>query len=459
MDLQQRLERYVEDGDVPGAVLGVLDGDEEHRHAAGVLNRRTGVATTTDSVFQIGSNTKVWTATQILQLVDEGRVDLDATVRTYLPDFAAREPRSAEELTVRHLLTHTSGIEGDVFDDFGGNDDAIERYVAAMADQGSVHDLDETWSYCNSGWVVAGRIIEVLRDQPWAAALRETIGAPLGMDALCVNAGEAILHRAAVGHVKPPGADELVVAPAWSLPQALAPAGLITTTIGDLLAFARMHLSEGAAPDGTQVLSPGSVKAMQTPQVECPAHELATHWGLGWMIRQVGDRTVIGHGGNTIGQSTHFVAIPDRGVAVALLTNAAGGARSEPTEALMRELVADLAGLELPARPTPSSGPAVGDLARFAGRYERLGVAYDVTAHDGQLEVTLTMSGPLAAGSGTEGPFTAALRPVDGEPSLFVMMIPEVAETWVPVRFYGEDAGGRTRFLHSGGRVTRRVTT
>ena len=97
------------------------------------LNKDTGVEATTDSVFQIGSITKVWTATVAMQLVDEGLLDLDAPVADVLPELRLADPDVAKRVTMRHLLTHTSGIDGDVFTDTGRGDDCLEKYVAQLA--------------------------------------------------------------------------------------------------------------------------------------------------------------------------------------------------------------------------------------------------------------------------------------------------------------------------------------
>jgi len=117
--LESALIEAIKAYEVPGAAVGLLKGDEVIEAAAGVLNLDTGVEVTTDSVFQIGSQGKTWTAAALMTLVDEGLVDLDAPLRTYLPDFKVADPEVSEAVTPRHLLTHTSGIDGDFFDDFG----------------------------------------------------------------------------------------------------------------------------------------------------------------------------------------------------------------------------------------------------------------------------------------------------------------------------------------------------
>src|SRR5712691_13322824 len=120
---------------VRGATLGLwLDG-QQYLAATGVLSTATGVPVTTDTLFQIGSITKPWTATMIMQLIDEGNLSLDTTIAQVLPGLRRLGvDGTAEQVTVRHLLTHTSGLDGDVFTDTGRGGDCVERYVDLLAD-------------------------------------------------------------------------------------------------------------------------------------------------------------------------------------------------------------------------------------------------------------------------------------------------------------------------------------
>ncbi len=152
--------------------------DQLVRGATGVLHAGTGVPTTVDAVFQIGSITKVWTATVIMRLVDEGKLSLDTPVVEVIPDLTLPTPEVTKGVTIRHLLTHTSGIDGDVFTDTGRGDDCLEKYVALLADAAQNHPLGATWSYCNSGYSVLGRVIEKLTGKTWDAALKEMLFEP-----------------------------------------------------------------------------------------------------------------------------------------------------------------------------------------------------------------------------------------------------------------------------------------
>ena len=133
---------------VPGASLGILrihsaDGstggrpDELVEAAYGFANAPARVEATTDTLFQIGSISKVWTATVAMQLVDEGKLDLDAPVVEVLPELQLADAEVTKTVTMRQLLTHTSGIDGDVFTDTGRGDDCVEKYVGLMSEQSS----------------------------------------------------------------------------------------------------------------------------------------------------------------------------------------------------------------------------------------------------------------------------------------------------------------------------------
>src|SRR5439155_22509118 len=168
-------------------------------------NIRTGAPATRDELFQIGSVSKVWTATIVMQLVDEGKLDLDEPVVTYLPEFKVADADVTAQVTTRHLLAHNSGIDGDLFLDTGRGDDCLEKYVAAMATLRQNHPLGATMSYCNSGYIVLGRMIEVLTETTWDVAMKERVFAPLGLTTAGTLPEEALLHAAAAGHSTPPG--------------------------------------------------------------------------------------------------------------------------------------------------------------------------------------------------------------------------------------------------------------
>ena len=452
---QRRLTALAERHRIPGAALGILRvrpgrEDELIEVACGVLNKDTGVEATTDSLFQIGSITKVWTATLAMQLVDEGVLDLDAPVAEVLPELRLADPDVAKKVTMRHLLTHTSGIDGDVFTDTGRGDDCVEKYVAQLEEARQNHPLGATWSYCNSGFALAGRVIEKLTGSTWDKAVRERIFTPLGIKHTVTLPEEALLHRAAVGHVSE-GSEAPARAPVWTLPRSMGPAGLICSTVADVLAFARLHLTGGLAPDGTRLLSEASAAAMTEMQADLPdKFTLGDSWGLGWTRFGWDGRRLIGHDGNTIGQSAFLRLLPDEGLAVTLLTN--GGSTGDLYEDLYREIFAELADVDMPRPLSPPAEPVQTDARRHAGTYERAGARLEVLVGADGPVLRTTVTGPLAELS-PEPTKEYAMVPV--KPDLFVVRDPQ-SLTWTPVLFYELRTG--EKYLHFGVRATPKVS-
>ena len=448
---ESRLAELVKKHGVPGAQLGILrvgrDGapDDLVTAVTGVLHAGTGQPSTDDSVWQIGSVSKVWTATVVMQLVDEGRFALDTPVVEIVPELALRDPEVTKKLTVWHLLTHTSGIDGDVFTDTGRGDDCLEKYVAALGDAAQNHPLGATWSYCNSGFSLLGRIIEVTTGLTWDQAMKDKLFAPLGLTHTGTLPEEAMVYAHAMGHLE--GGDDPKVAPVWGLPRSVGPAGLITANATDVLSFARMHLNGGLAADGTRVLSEDSVTAMADYQTDCPEKLLlGDSWGLGWFRCDWNGHRAIGHDGNTIGQAAFLRLLPEAGLAVSLNTNI--GSAIPLFQDLYEEIFAELADVRLPDRFEVPSEPADVDATPYVGTYARESVTEEVFIEDGKPFMRITVSGPVAEIEGAE-PETHELIPVSD--ALFGMK-PDKSEAYYPVRFYSLPTG--EEYLHFGARAT-----
>ncbi|MHB2022335.1 MAG: serine hydrolase domain-containing protein [Mycobacteriales bacterium] len=448
--LRQRLATAAERHRVPGASLAVLNGGELTTASCGVLNKGTGVEATEDSLFQIGSITKAYTATLIMRLVDRGQVGLDEPVVSYVPELVLADPDVTKLVTVRHLLAHTSGIDGDHFADTGRGDECLERYVETLTQVGQNHVLGATMSYCNAGYSLLGRIVEKVTGQTWDVALKELLVDPLGLTHTVTLPEEALRFRTAHGHVAEDGGDPQP-APMWGLMRSVGPAGLICATASDVITFARLHLDGGRAADGTQLLEPATVTRMREAQVAVPDRwTLGGHWGLGWILFDWG-ADVFGHDGNTVGQAAFLRVAPHQQLAIALLTN--GGAARDLYEELFRELLGELAGIEMPAPPQPPATQVRTDLSRYVGRYERAAARLDVTAAGEQLELTITSTGPLAKMMDSK-PETLVLTLVDPAEHLFVTR-PKGSDNWMPVVFFELPDG--SRYVHLGARATPKV--
>jgi CubicO group peptidase (beta-lactamase class C family) len=451
---QDRLATLAKRHDVPGAALGILrhrpgGEDELVETAYGVLNKDTGVSTTADSLFQIGSITKAWTATLAMQLVDDGALDLDAPIVDVLPDLRLNDPDVQKQVTVRHLLTHTSGIDGDLFLDTGRGDDCLERFVARLDEAAQNHPLGATWSYCNSGFTLIGRVIEQLTGKTWDTAMRERLFDPLRLTHTVTLPEEALLFRAAVGHVGEDLGDPYR-APTWVLPRSTGPAGLITATVADVLAFARLHLTSGLAPDGARLLHEESVAAMAEEHADLPdKRTVADSWGLGWMRFSWDGRQLVGHDGSTIGQAAFLRVCPEEGLAVTLLTN--GGHTRDLYNDLYREIFAELAGIAMPRPLEPPTEPLSLDVTPSIGTYERAGARIEVFVANGEPRMRVTSTGPLAHLLPEP---VKEFQLVSVAENLFVVRAPK-AETWTPVTFYALPSG--EQYVHLGLRATPKV--
>ncbi|TFV85128.1 class A beta-lactamase-related serine hydrolase [Microbacterium sp. dk485] len=458
-ELEQKLAELITKHDVPGAQLAVLDGDSVTEVATGVLSLRTGQATTPDALFLPGSIGKLYTATLVMMLVEEGTLDLDAPIRTYLPDFEVADPRARDTVTARDLLTHTSGFDGDHFTDTGRGDDALAAYVAGCAELPQIAPPGAIWSYSNSGYSILGRIVEVQMGMSFEQALRERIFTPLGLQHTVSFAEDAIVHPAAVGHIPDPEDPATqIVSTTWGLWRAFGPMGsAVVASAGDVLEFVRLHLDGGVAPDGTRLLDAGLAASMLEQQVELVDDSvLGKGWGLGWILDRWGDVPVIGHDGNSIGQNAFMRVAPEQRFGFCLQTNV------ESALNMYRELADWLFGRRLGVGPRPDPAAledaGVAEVGRYVGTYEREGLSLQISAgQEGRLLATVTPSHGVAQDQGWPPMVDLPLQPVAREDS-FLLDLPISDAALLAVFFNPADADGLPTYLHFGGRAHRRVT-
>lgn len=443
---QELLVQLLDRHQVPGASFAVLADGEIHTGAAGVLNIRTGVRADPASVFQIGSISKVYTGTIAMQLVEEGLLELDAPVLTYLPDLRLREAGLVDEVTVRHLLTHTSGIDGDFFFDGGRGDDAVQRYLAACSRLGLTHPVGATMSYSNSGFSLLGAVIERITKDTWDQAVRDRVVARLGLESTVTLPQEALRFRAAYGHELIDGRLEL--AAGWALPGGAGPAGGIVATAADVVRFAAAHLDSPTAK-GDSLLSAESRALMVTPQVRTPDLSEERWIGLAWSVRSWSGRTVIGHDGGTLGQGSTLRVVPDAEVAVCVLAN--GGRMKELHSDFMAEALRASCGLQVPAELEPPDTPARIDPSTVVGTYRCFGTRLEVEQGEAGLGLRMTRTSTLKGGSQEAGPL---LELVPHTEQVYLTRFDRLSR-WVPVTFF--DTADGQRYAHFGSRSARRV--
>ena len=224
---------------IPGAAIAVVHGDQRHSAAFGVTSVENPLPVTPDMLFQIGSVSKTFLATLVMRLVEQGKLSLDAPVRTWVPELMLRDAPTAARVTLRHLLMHTGGWVGDWFNNHGEGDDAVARMVAEMATLEQLTPAGQHWSYNNVGFAPAARAIERASGQTFEQAMQSHVFDPLGLKHSYFFANDVITHRFAVGHNVLP--DAVQVARPWPLYRASHPPGGIVSSVNELLTYATAH--------------------------------------------------------------------------------------------------------------------------------------------------------------------------------------------------------------------------
>ena len=316
VSLQEKLTELATELAVPGVVAGIVSGDQTEIAVHGVTNVDHPLEVDEGTLFQFGSTGKTVTATALMVLAEKGLIDLDATVRTYLPDLVLTDEDVAAKVTVLQLLNHTAGWMGDVFEDTGDGDDALAKYAAHMATLPQVTPLGASVSYNNASLSLAGHVIATVHGTTYEQAIRELVLEPLGLTHTYAFAKDIMTLRFSAGHNRDEDGTVTVTRP-WAIPRSATPAGGWTATIGDQLAWARFHLGHG----GEEVLSKEARLRMHQPTAAMPGSALGDAVGISWLLAELDGEILVGHGGTTHGQHSDFVMVPSRDFAFVCMTN------------------------------------------------------------------------------------------------------------------------------------------
>jgi CubicO group peptidase (beta-lactamase class C family) len=306
---------------IPGAAAGVWADGRELYACHGVTSVDNPLPVDRDTLYLLGSVTKTYTATTLLRLVADGRVELDAPVRRYVPELRLKDERAAAQVTVLNLLNHTAGLDWGITVDTGEGDDALAGYVARMAGLNLVARPGERASYSQAGYNLAGRIIEKVTGWTYERAVASLVFEPLGLQHSFFARDDVMTRRFVVGHNR--GEDgTLSIARLWRRSRGDNPGGGIASSAADQLRWARFHLGDGRAPSGERVLPAELLHRMRQPTVALRASTLGDAIGIGWFLREVGGVGTVGHGGSANGQFAELLLVPERDFAVVALSNA-----------------------------------------------------------------------------------------------------------------------------------------
>jgi CubicO group peptidase (beta-lactamase class C family) len=397
--LDEFIERHMAETGAPGMTLTLTNRWGGGRLSTyGFADTKAGARVRPETLFEIGSISKSFAAVALLQMHDQGRVDLHRPVAEYLPWLKLEQKHGA--VTAHHLLSHTSGLQGAPL---------LPESLAAGLE--TFYKPGERFVYSNIGYFILGLLIEALDRRPFGEALAARVLRPLKMASSVPLINDSLRPRVAVGYApefedRPfPARGRLAEAPWIEVDTA---AGGVASTPANMSAYMRMLLNRGAAvPYGGRIVSDASFELLTRPVVKAPFRGEDASYTYGfWVSQDAGGATHLRHTGGMVAFSSSFDADLTNGVAAFASVNARlGGYRPVAVTKYALELLnAERAGRELPAIPEPPPPPdEVKNAADYAGRYETPGGRALVLAAEGR-RLLLTNKGRAVALERSGGP-------------------------------------------------------
>lgn len=362
--LLQALNKAMEAHNVPGIAVSVYCNGELYEAGLGVTHAEHPLPVTPDTIFQIGSITKTYTAFVLMQLVEQGKLNLSDLVIQHLPELQLTDASVRESVTVEQLVTHLGGWDGDIFTDTGNGDDALAKHVTLVAQAPQVVPNGTHASYNNAAFSLAGRVIEKVTGEVFETVVRKMVFEPLGLQRSFFFAADVMLQRFAAGHHITPAGDRMVAHP-WPIPRGSNPAGGIACSIRDLTAYGQMIMRGGKTADGTALLGTESFTTLTSPHAFYGPGD--NHIALSWFRQDSGNGVILEHGGGTNGQISQLAVVPERAFVFAMTTNSNKG--GQVTREAMKQALRDFLGISVPeTQPVDASGV---DLSQYVGRYSR----------------------------------------------------------------------------------------
>jgi CubicO group peptidase (beta-lactamase class C family) len=453
--LQTLLDNAAKELGVVGAQLAIFDGKQVREFSTGHRHQELELPTTTSTLFQIGSTTKVFNAAVVMSLVDSGVLDLDTPVTKYIPDFRLASWDAQQTITLRHLLSMSAGLDNGSYHEYGRGDDALDRYVEALAGVPHLFKPGTAFGYSNASTNVSGHAAACATSKTWESLLQDRILTPLSLTQSATFAEDLLHHPVAVGYTRKALDVPAERVAGWALPRSMAPAGgTLCCSAGDLVRFARMFLDNGRSSAGTQVLSANAVRTMHTPQVTLPTELMAQKWCAGPYYKKWGGFEIFGHSGTNLGGSSMLLWCLEKNVAIATVVNVA--AQGYPlADRIFNVVFPQLFGIDKPANPDLDSiKAATVDLKPFAGKFEALGNTITFNVRDGKL--IATVDSEFSRMLGLEAIVESELVPLGG--MRFAPRNPELSgnRMW-DVAFWSETADGRPTHFLNGMFANRRV--
>ena len=350
---------------IPGVVVGVVAGDElVWAEGFGHADVERGTPMAADTRFRMASHSKLFTATAIMQLREQGLVRLDDPVVDHLPWFEFEATEGDETpVTVEHLLTHASGLPREAGTHWVDFDfPTAEDVRALMPERRAAYPPETRWKYSNLAYTLAGLIVEARSGESWADYLQANVFDPLGMDASSVDVDDP---RLAVGYGRrmPDGSREVLP---FVDARGMAAATGLTSTVEDMARFVSAQFREGERGDD-RILSTASLREMH--RVRMLENDWTRGQGIGFGVRRVNDRLYVGHGGGYPGYTTFTTIQLDDEVGVIVLTNTNDSGPAQIADELMKTVGAAVAEAAAAAEDADEAVEWDPAWSRFAGLY------------------------------------------------------------------------------------------
>ncbi len=366
---------------IPGMSLVIVsDGKVIYSKGLGYKDFENKVPATADTQFAIGSATKAFTALSVLMTADEGKLSLDASPKTILPYFKMADPDTDKNMTIRDLMTHSSGLNRTDLAMITGKLTRTEL-IRVAGEAKPVAKLHETFGYQNLMFTAAGEVVAVAQKQPWEKFVPERIFKPLGMTNSTMQIAQ--MERAkdfSLGYDYNFDTKETLRRPFREISQ-VAPAGSINSSANDMAKWLRFILNGGSL-DGKRLVSEKSFAEWLKPQMKVnPAGTV--NYALGWFVQKWNGLTVVQHGGNIDGFNALVAMVPEKKLGFVMLTNVSGSPLGGELMPIVWENI-----LGKPEAAKPAAGAEISP-DKEAGKYrlEEANMDFDVAWKDGKLMV------------------------------------------------------------------------
>lgn len=388
--LEPFIEHELESKGLPALSIALVDDQEiVWARGFGYADPVDSVPATANTVYRVGSVSKLFTDIGIMQQVERGELDLDAPITTYLPEFRPTNPFD-RPITLRQLMSHRAGLvrEPPIGHYFDPDEPSLSETVASLTSTELVYEPETRIKYSNAGIATVGYVLETTQREPFALYLKRAVLAPLGMTRSAFEPEPSIVSDLATAFMWTYDG-RWFEAPTFQL--GMSPAGSMYSTVLDLGRFLAVLFAGGATGEG-RVLQPETLEEMWTPQFASSG--TTTGYGIGFSLSELDGHRTIGHGGAIYGFATTLGALPDQrlGVVVVTTRDCANAVTDRIASAALRSMLAVRESRALPELVT--SQPVPPDLAaRLEGRYGMNGDGIDLIESDGKLYALPTWGG------------------------------------------------------------------